>query len=69
MIFVTGVTLITGMVTITCIRLVERFLNRALSELVGGGEVETFGLLAFISWLPHLIFGGEAPGQGVVGAN
>ena len=55
---VTGVMLITGVVqsqhVLPCIRMVERFL-----ELVGSMEVETFGLLVFISWLPHLIFGGE----------
>ena len=47
--------------------MVERFLDRALLEQVGGRAVEMSGPLAFISWLPHLVRGGEAPGKGTVG--
>ena len=49
--------------------MVERFLDRVLSERVRGRVVEMFGPSVFISWLPHLVCGREAPGQGAVGAS
>ena len=33
----------------------ELFLDRALSDLGGGREVEMSRLLVFILWLPHLV--------------
>ena len=49
--------------------MVERFLDRALSEQVGGRAVEISSPSVFILWLPIFICGGKAPGQGTVGAS
>ena len=49
--------------------MVARFLERVLLERVGGREVEMSGQSSFILWLSHDVSGGEAPGQGIVGAS
>ena len=74
MALITGAdTLVTGADTLvtcfTCVKMVARFLDRALSERVGDRVVEMCGLSTFISWLAHLIHSGQAPGQGTVGAS
>ena len=53
----------------TCVRMVERFLDKALLKRVGSRVVTMCGLSAFVSWLPDLVRSGEAPGQGSVGAS
>ena len=47
-------------------KVVERFQDGVLSELVGGKVVETWCPSAFISWLSHLICDGGAPGRDTV---
>ena len=68
-----AVTLVTGVVKLVTrsymLRMVERFLDRALSECFGDRAVEMCGLSVFILWLPHVVRSGQAPGQGTVGAH
>ena len=46
--------------------MVGKFLDWALPEPVRDRVVEMSGPLVFVLWLPHLVHGGEAPGQGAV---
>ena len=67
-----AVMLVTGAVTLVIhsrTRMVERFLDRDLSELVGDRAVEMCGPSAYISWLPYHICCGEAPGHDTVRAS
>ena len=50
-------------------KMAARLLDRTLLEQVGDKAVEVCGLLAFISWLSHLIHSEHAPGQGTVGVS
>ena len=66
-------TLITGAVTLPTgeVRLITHSYmckngREVLTERAGNKVVEMYGPLAFISRLPYLIRGGEAPGQGTV---
>ena len=76
-----GAMLITGALTlvtwpvmlVTClymlIKMAARLLDRTLLEQVGDKAVERCGLLAFISWLSHLVLSEHGPGQGTVGVS
>ena len=46
-----------------------RLLDRMLLERVGDKAVEMCSPSVFISWLPHLVRSGQAPGQGAVRAS
>ena len=46
-----------------------RLMDRMLLDGVGDGAVEMCSLWVFISWLPHFVHSGQAPGQGAVRAS